>query len=114
MVKREIPPIHPGEMLLEEFIKPYKTTPKKLAQSIKVAEGYIYEIIEGKRGITPPLALRLARRFTTSPDFWMNCQQHYHLEICREYEEEQIIKEVEPLSLPRTNSPKYPIHNKRI
>jgi addiction module HigA family antidote len=109
MVKREIPPIHPGEMLLEEFIKPYKITPKRLAKSINVAEGYIQELIQKKRSITPSLAYRLAFFFQTSPDFWMNLQQHYDLEICRDYEEEQIKKEVRPL--PRlkeaTRSRKY-------
>ena len=99
MPKREIPPIHPGEMLLEEFIKPYQTTPKKLAQNIKVAEGYIQELIQGKRNITPSLAFRLAFYFNTSPDFWMNLQQHYDLEICRDYEEEQIKKEVKSVAL---------------
>jgi addiction module HigA family antidote len=69
MNKREVPPIHPGEMLLEEFIKPYRTTPKKLAQGINVAEGYISELIQGKRNITPSLAYRLAFHFNTSPDF---------------------------------------------
>ncbi|CAI2194519.1 9397_t:CDS:2, partial [Funneliformis geosporum] len=54
MPKREIPPIHPGKMLLEEFIKPYKITPKKLAQNINVAEGYVQELIQEKRDITPP------------------------------------------------------------
>jgi antitoxin HigA-1 len=97
MPKREMPPIHPGEMLLEEFIKPYKITPKKLAKSINIAEGYINELIQGKRNITPSLAYRLAFHFQTSPDFWMNLQQHYDLEICRDYEEDQIKKEVHPL-----------------
>ena len=64
MSKREILPIHPGEMLSEEFIKPYQTTP-----NIKVAEGYIQELIQGKRNITPPLVFRLAFHFNTSPDF---------------------------------------------
>src|SRR4051794_6085333 len=97
MPKREIPPIHPGKMLLEEFIKSYKITPKKLAQNINIAEGYIKELIEGKGNITSSLSLRLALYFNTSPDFWMNCQQHYDLEICRDYEEETIKKEVHPL-----------------
>lgn len=101
MPKREIPPIHPGEMLLEEFIKPYQITPKKLAKNINVAEGYVNELIQGKRSITPSLAYRLAFYFTTSPDFWMNCQQHYDLEICRDYEEEQIKKEIQPLIHPK-------------
>jgi addiction module HigA family antidote len=69
MPRREISPIHPGEMLLEEFIKPYKITPKKLAKNINVAEGYIQELIQEKRNITPSLAYRLAFYFQTSPDF---------------------------------------------
>ena len=58
MPKREIPPIHPGEMLLEEFIKPYKITPKKLSKN-NVAEGYIQELIRKKRNITPSLSFSL-------------------------------------------------------
>jgi addiction module HigA family antidote len=69
MIKRAVPPIHPGEMLLEEFIKPYQITPNKLAKSINVATGYIQELIQGKRGVTPSLAFRLAFYFATSPDF---------------------------------------------
>ena len=69
MTKREMSPIHPGEMLVEEFIKPYKITSKKLAQNINIAEGYINELIQGKRNISPSLAYRLAFYFNTSPDF---------------------------------------------
>ena len=69
MNKREILPIHPGEMLMEEFIKPYEITPRKLAKNINVAEGCIKEIISEKRSITPSLSLRLAFYFNTSPDF---------------------------------------------
>ena len=101
MPKREIPPIHPGKMLSEEFIKPYKIAPKKLAQSINVIEGYIQELIQEKRNITPSLAFRLSFYFNTSPDFWMNLQQHYDLEICRDYEETQIKKEIKPLIQPK-------------
>ena len=83
MPKREILPIHPGEMLLEEFIKPYKITPKKLARNIKIAEGYIQELIENKRNITPALALRLAFHFNTSPDFFkfMFCYREVFLPL---------------------------------
>ncbi|CAI2184686.1 6047_t:CDS:2 [Funneliformis geosporum] len=81
MPKREIAPIHPGEMLLEEFVKPYQITPKKLAKSINVAEGYIQELIQAKRNITPSLAYQ----------------------ICRDYEEAQIKKEVQPLTQHKTN-----------
>ena len=103
MNKSKMPPIHPREMLIEEFIKPYKITPSKLAKNINVAEGYIKEIIAEKRNITPSLSLRLAFYFNTSADFWMNLQQHYDLEIAKEYESEKIKKEIQPLLKPQLN-----------
>lgn len=68
------PPTHPGEMLLEEFLNPMNLTQRALAEGIHVPYQRINEIINGKRGITPSTALRLAKFFGTSAGFWMNLQ----------------------------------------
>ena len=67
-------PTHPGEMLLEEFLKPTGITRSDLANATNVPYQRVNEIINGKRGITPSTALRLAKVFRVSPDFWMNLQ----------------------------------------
>src|SRR5512139_842736 len=72
-------PTHPGEMLLEEFLKPMGITQRQLADAIHVPYQRINEIINGRRGITPSTALRLAKFFGTSPDFWMNLQLRWDL-----------------------------------
>src|SRR5260370_39152916 len=73
------PPTHPGAMLLEEFLKPMGLTQHDLAEAIHVPYQRINEIINGKRGITPSTALRLAKYFGTSADFWMNSQLRWDL-----------------------------------
>lgn len=72
-------PTHPGEMLLEEFLKPMGLTQKELSESIHVPYQRINEIINKKRGVTPSTALRLARFFGTSEDFWLNLQLRWDL-----------------------------------
>jgi addiction module HigA family antidote len=69
------PPTHAGEMLLEEFLIPLELTQQELANAIHVPYQRVNEIINRRRGITPSTALRLAKFFSTSPDFWMNLQQ---------------------------------------
>ena len=78
-----IDPIHPGEILMEDFIKGFGTTPNKLAVSIGVPLRRINEIVHGKRGITADTASRLARYFGTSEELWMNLQSNYELRIER-------------------------------
>jgi len=73
------PPTHPGEMLLEEFLIPMGLTQRELADAIRVPYQRINEIVNGRRGITPSTALRLARFFGTSADFWMNLQLRWDL-----------------------------------
>ena len=68
-------PTHPGEMLLEEFLIPLGITQRELADAIHVPYQRVNEIVNGRRGITPGTALRLAKFFGTSPDFWLNLQQ---------------------------------------
>lgn len=73
------PPTHPGEMLLEEFLKPLGMTQAMLADRIHVSYPRINEIINGRRGVTPDTALRLAKLFGTSPEFWLNGQRNWDL-----------------------------------
>jgi antitoxin HigA-1 len=79
MKKREIAPVHPGEILLEDFIKPFGITQYRLAKEIGVSQRRIGEIVSGKRGLTADTALRLARYFGTDAQSWMNLQTHYDL-----------------------------------
>jgi antitoxin HigA-1 len=83
-------PTHPGEMLLEEFLIPMALTQRQLAQAIHVPYQRINEIVRGRRGVTPATALRLARFFGTSPDFWMNLQLRWDLYRARESEMQEL------------------------
>jgi len=78
-----IEPIHPGEILMEDFIEGFGITQNKLAVSIGVPPRRINEIVHGKRGITADTAIRLARYFGTSEEFWMSLQSHYELRLER-------------------------------
>lgn len=88
-------PTHPGEMLLEEFLIPMEMTQRQLANAIEVPYQRINEIINGKRGITPSTALRLAKFFGMSSDFWMNLQLRWDLYHAQQAEE-QVLKRIEP------------------
>jgi addiction module HigA family antidote len=81
MREKKIPPIHPGEILQEEFLKPMDISQYRLAKDISVPARRINEIVQGKRAITANTALRLGRYFGISPQFWINLQSHYDLEI---------------------------------
>ena len=85
-----IEPIHPGEILMEDFIEGFGITQNKLAVSIGVPPRRINEIVHGKRGITADTAIRLARYFGTSEEFWMNLQSNYELRIERRALQETI------------------------
>jgi addiction module HigA family antidote len=78
-----IDPIHPGEVLMEDFIKEFGITQNKLAVAIGVPPRRINEIVHGKRGITAGTAVRLSKYFGTTAEFWMNLQSHYELRIER-------------------------------
>jgi antitoxin HigA-1 len=84
MTKRDFPPITPGEVLEEEFLKPYELSQYRLAKEIHVSPRRINEIVKGKRAITADTALRLGRFFDTSAQFWINLQSNYELECARE------------------------------
>jgi addiction module HigA family antidote len=83
-------PTHPGEMLLEEFLRPMGITQRELANSINVPYQRVNEIINGKRGITPRTALRLAKVFGVSPDFWMNIQLRWDLYFAEKSEADEL------------------------
>lgn len=76
-----LPPIHPGEILLEEFLEPMELSQYRLAKEISVPARRINEIVKGKRAITPNTALRLSRYFGMSERFWLNLQMRYDLEV---------------------------------
>ena len=87
-------PIHPGEILLEEFLKPMEISQERLAQDINVPKEQINEIIQGNRGITANIALRLSRYFGMSERFWMNLQTKYDIEVEKDRLRERLDKEV--------------------
>jgi len=91
-------PTHPGEMLLEEFLKPMGMTQKDISYAIKVPYQRINEIINGKRGITPSTALRLSKFFGTSEDFWLNLQLRWDLYRAIKKEKE-VLRQIKPLKL---------------
>lgn len=92
-----LPLIHPGEILLEEFLRPLQLSQYKLAQAINVPARRINEIVHGERGITPDTALRLGRFFETSPQFWMNLQTGYELRRIERESGDRILREITPL-----------------
>lgn len=94
---RDFPPIHPGEILLEEFLKPLGISQNALARALRVPPDRINAIVQGKRSITADTALRLARAFGTTPQFWLNLQARYDLDMAQERLEDQIEREVIPL-----------------
>ena len=93
---RDFPPVHPGEILLEEFLKPMSISQYRLAESIHVPARRINEIVLEKRGITADTALRLSRFFGNSAQFWMNLQTRYELESARNISASSIAQEVRP------------------
>ena len=93
-MKRDMPPVHPGEILMEDFLRPMGITQYRLAKSIGVPQRRIGEIVAGKRSITADTALRLARFFKTDAQSWMNLQTHYDLVVAEEKLSERLDKEV--------------------
>ncbi len=96
MAERDIPPIHPGEILKEEFLDPMGISQYRLAQSISVAPRRINEIVHGRRAITADTALRLGRYFGMEAEFWLNLQAHYDLEVAQAALGTRLDREVEP------------------
>ena len=95
MNEEKLPPIHPGEILLEEFLKPMEISQYRLAKDISVPARRINEIVHGKRSISPDTALRLSRYFGLSERFWMNLQTRYDLEMEKDRLEGRLEEEVQ-------------------
>ena len=89
-------PVHPGEILNEDFLKPMEITQYRLAMRIKVPPRRINEIILGKRGITADTALRLGHFFGMEPQYWLNLQSWYDLEMVKDAHEKSFSKEIIP------------------
>ncbi len=106
--KRRMPPLHPGEMLREEFLIPLGMKARRLAREIKMPERRVVAIVKERKGLDGELCLRLARFFRMSPEFWMNCQKDFELETVRA-DWPRICKEVRMHPLDRkTGSLKVP------
>jgi len=97
MASKKFPPIHPGEILLEEFLKPLGISQYRIAKDVGVSPRRINEIVHGKRSITADTALRLALYFGTSARFWMNLQTGYDLESEKDRLGSRLAAEVQPL-----------------
>jgi len=98
MKNKRLPPIHPGEILIEEFLKPMDISQYRLAKDISVPPRRINEIVHGKRSITADTALRLGRFFKIAPQFWLNLQNRFDLEVTEDLLAERLDKEVHALS----------------
>ena len=94
MAARKLAPVHPGEILMEEFLEPMGISQYRLSKDIGVPPRRINEIVHGKRAVSPDTALRLARFFAMSETFWSNLQAHYDLEVQRDALGDRLEKEV--------------------
>ena len=93
-------PTHPGEILLEEFLDPMGLTQRELADNIRVPYQRVNDLVNGRRGITPSTALRLAKFFNMSADFWMNLQLRWDLYFAQQ-DESNVLKTIHPYSASR-------------
>jgi addiction module HigA family antidote len=94
---RKLKPVHAGEILREEFMKPLGLSMNKLAMDLRVPVTRIAEIVHERRAITADTALRLGRYFKTTPVFWMNLQVRYDLEVAEDTHSQKIARDVQPL-----------------
>jgi len=94
---QKLPPIHPGEILREDFMKPLNISMNRLALDLRVPTTRIAEIVHEQRGITPDTAMRLGRYFNTSTRFWLNAQSSYDLEVAQDALQGIIERDVRPM-----------------
>src|ERR1700693_492800 len=94
---RKLKPVHPGEILLEEFMKPLGLSMNRMALDLRVPVTRIADIVNERRGITADTALRFARYFKNSPTFWMNLQTRYDLEVAQDKIAAKVHRDVQPL-----------------
>jgi len=91
-----LPPVHPGEILLEDLMKPLGISRNRLSRDLRVPVTRISEIVAGRRSVTADTALRLGRYFGTTPEFWMNLQARYDLDVVQRTSSKQIARDVQP------------------
>ena len=113
MAKTELHPVHPGEVLLEEFLKPMGLSQNRVALDIGVPPRRINEIVLGKRSITADTALRLARYFGNSPQFWLGLQRDYDLDVAAEALGERLKREVQVSAMVRERRVSYSTSSRR-
>lgn len=94
---KKLKPVHPGEILSEDFMKPYRLSMNRLALDLRVPVTRIADIIAERRGISPDTALRLARYFKTSPQFWLDLQTKHDLEVAEDERLAEIERDVRPM-----------------
>ena len=93
---RRLPPVHPGEVLREELLVPLAISINRLGRDLRVPVTRMSEIVNGRRGITADTALRLARYFETTAEFWMNLQAAYDLDVAQRASADRIVRDVHP------------------
>jgi addiction module HigA family antidote len=113
MGKKKLHPVHPGEVLLEEFLKPMGLSQNRLALDIGVPPRRINEIVLGKRSITADTALRLGRYFGNSPQFWLGLQRDYDLDVAAETLGERLEREVQVSAMVREGRVPYGAFSRR-
>lgn len=96
MARKKLQPVHPGEILLKEFLEPMEISQYRLAKDIHVAPRRINEIVLGKRSISADTALRLARYFGTTAELWLNLQNAFDLDVARDAVGDVLEKEIQP------------------
>lgn len=95
----KLKPVHPGEVLREEFMRPLGLSVNRLALELRVPVTRMAEIVHGRRMVTSDTALRLGRLFGTTAEFWVNLQTRYDLEVARDRQEKRVEREVQPLAI---------------
>ena len=98
MPPKKITPVHPGEVLLEEYLRPLRLSQYRLAKSLSVPARRVNQIVHGTRAVSADTALRLSRFFGTSDRFWLNLQAHYDLETERDRLGDRLVREVQVLA----------------
>jgi addiction module HigA family antidote len=96
--KIALPPVHPGEVLMEEFLVPLGLSRNALARGLRVPPNHVSDIVNRKRGISAAMALRLGRYFGTSAELWLGLQQDYELDVARDQVGARVEREVLPLA----------------
>ena len=101
MTRKKLKPVHPGEILAQEFMAPLKLSMNKMAMDLRVPVTRIADIVNERRGISADTALRFARYFKNSPRFWMNLQTRYDLEVAEDEIAQTVERDVQPLEVAR-------------